>query len=70
MSVRADGLLSPRELAALSGWSTGRIRALISENQIRHIKVGSRYLLPRDAMDEFVANKMISPQSHKLNAGE
>lgn len=61
MNVLASRLLSPKELAELSGWPTGRIRALINESQIKHIKVGSRFLLPPDAIDEFVVSKMVNP---------
>ncbi|QSR17358.1 hypothetical protein CA833_09210 [Novosphingobium sp. KA1] len=49
-------------MAELSGWSTSAIRTLISEKEIRHIKIGSRFLLPRNAVDEFVARKMVDPR--------
>jgi len=70
MSVRTDGLLSPRALAELSGWSTGAIRALINEKQIRYIKRGSRYLLPRDAIDEFIRRSMVEPAPEVGTADE
>ncbi len=61
MNIPVIDLLSPRQLAGETGWSEKAIRALIGEKRIRHLKRGSRYLIPRDAIDEFVQNAMIEP---------
>ncbi len=54
-------LLSPKELAAHSGWTERRIRNLISANQLRHMRVGASILSPKDAVDEYIRNHMIEP---------
>lgn len=54
-------LLSPRELAAESGWPEKRIRLLIKMGLIRYLKFNGRYLLPKNALKEFVENHMVVP---------
>jgi excisionase family DNA binding protein len=56
-------LASPRELAKRTGWSVRRIRVLIAENKLRHVRVGSSVLVPFDAIDEFLELNMIVPDS-------
>ena len=53
--------MSPRELAEFSGWPERRIRNLISSGQLRHVKVGAIYLLPKTAIDEFIKLNMVEP---------
>lgn len=54
-------LLSPRELAAESGWPEKRIRLLINMRLIRYLKFNGRYLLAKDALKEFVESHMVVP---------
>jgi excisionase family DNA binding protein len=54
-------LVSLRELSKRSGWSERRIRSLISNNEIRHIRIGSSIFLPTDAIQEFVQTNMVVP---------
>jgi excisionase family DNA binding protein len=56
-------LVSPRQLAKSSGWPERRIRGLIAQNQIRHLRVGSSILVPVDAIEEFVRTNMVNPNS-------
>jgi excisionase family DNA binding protein len=54
-------LVSLRQLAMQSGWPERRIRRLIEQNQIRHIRVGPSVLLPTTAIEEFVLANMVEP---------
>ncbi len=54
-------LLSPRELAQLSGWPEGRIRRLISTRRLRHMKIDGLILVPETAVDEFMQAHMVEP---------
>ncbi|WP_368411215.1 helix-turn-helix domain-containing protein [Cognatishimia sp. 1_MG-2023] len=56
-------LYSPRELAEISGWPERRIRNLLRSGQLRHVRVGASYLLPRSAIAEYVERNMIEPSS-------
>ncbi len=54
-------LESPRQLSKRTGWPERRIRSLIAENRIKHLRIGGNILLPVDAIDEFVRTNMIDP---------
>jgi excisionase family DNA binding protein len=58
-------LESPRELAKRTGWPERRIRKLIAQNQLAHVRVGASILVPSDAIDEFVRTNMIVPLASK-----
>ena len=47
-------LLTPRELAQETGWPEKRIRNLIASKSIRHLRNGANYLLPKDAIHEYI----------------
>ena len=55
-------LLSPREMAEKSGWPERRIRSLIASKQIKHLKIGSTFYLPEDAIADFVRRNMLEPE--------
>jgi hypothetical protein len=59
-SAKCD-LMSPRQLAKQSGWPERRIRALIAQNRIKHIRVGASNFLPANAIDEFIQTNMVTP---------
>lgn len=63
-----EELASPRELAKRTGWSVRRIRSLIAENRLRHIRVENSILLPFDAIDEFLKLNMVQPQTNDTDA--
>lgn len=54
-------LLSPRELAISTGWPERRIRNLLNNQSLRHIKIGSNYLLPPNAIEDFIEREMFDP---------
>ena len=55
-------LLTPRQLAQRSGWSVKTIRKLLAERRIRHLKRGNRYLIPQNAIQEFLDTNMVEPE--------
>jgi len=50
-------------MAQKSGWSVKSIRKLLAERRIRHLKRGNRYLIPQNAIDEFLDANMVEPES-------
>ncbi|PTQ72748.1 excisionase family DNA binding protein [Celeribacter persicus] len=54
-------LMTPREIAEKSGWPERRIRSLIASKQIKHLKIGSAFYLPEDAITDFVRRNMVVP---------
>jgi excisionase family DNA binding protein len=62
-------LVSPRQLAKLSGWPERRVRNLIALNQIRYVKVGPSILVPTDAIDEFLQANMVNPKDRNVSEG-
>lgn len=54
-------LKTPKELAQASGWSERRIRSLLADGELKHVRIGVNYLLPADAIEEFVSRKMFQP---------
>lgn len=49
--------LALQEVADLIGVSYQSVRKLCREGALRHIRVGTRYLVPADALDDFLAGK-------------
>lgn len=54
-------LLTPRELAAQTGWPEKRIRKLISTKSIRFLRSGTNFLLPQDAVQDYISRNMVEP---------
>ena len=52
-------LLTLPKLAAQSGWPESRIRRMVARNQLSHIRVNGRLLLPETAIEEYVANHFV-----------
>lgn len=51
------------KLAAQSGWSICRIRRLVANQELPHIRVNGRLMLPANAIDDFVAKHFVEPAS-------
>ena len=62
-------LLTPRQLASETGWPERRIRSLLRTGELRHIRIGSNYLLPKNAVEEYVARNMIEPDQLQQERG-
>ena len=54
-------LITPRQLAAETGWPEKRIRKLISTKSIRFLRNGANFLLPQNAIHEYIARNMVEP---------
>ena len=54
-------LLTLPKLAAHSGWSICRIRRLVANHELPHIRVNGRVMLPANAIDDFVAKHLVEP---------
>lgn len=54
-------LLTPRELAAETGWPEKRIRNLIASKSIRFLKNGANFLLPQNAIQDYIERNMFVP---------
>lgn len=51
------------KLAEQSGWSVTRVRRMVANRELPHIRVNGRLLLPANAIDDFVAKNIVSPAS-------
>ena len=56
------------KLAAHSGWSVCRIRRLVENKELPHIRVNGRVMLPANAIEEFVAKRFVMPVSAPVDA--
>lgn len=54
-------LLTLPKLAQHSGWPVSRIRRMVERQQLPHVRVGGRVLVPEGAIDDFVARNFIEP---------
>ena len=63
MNQTCEGLESPRQLATRLGWPLARVRKLIRTKQLRHVKIGGLYFVPRGAVDDFLRAKTVAPDS-------
>lgn len=56
-------LESPREVAQRVGWPLARVRKLIRQRAIRHLKIGGLYFVPEGAVEEYLAGQTIEPEA-------
>jgi len=59
-------LLTPRQLAAETGWPEKRIRKLISTRNIRFLRNGANFLLPQNAIQDYIERNMVEPCQVKV----
>ena len=55
-------LESPRQLAQRTGWPERRIRNLITQRRLRHVRIGSNIYVPAGAVEEFLQANMVAPE--------
>lgn len=55
---------SPTEAASRLGWPLARVRKLIRNQQVRHVKVGGIYLLPQGALEEYLEAHTVEPRTN------
>lgn len=61
-------LLTLPKLAEHSGWPVSRIRRMVAHQQLPHVRVGGRVLVPQDAIADFLACNFYVPPD--LSGGE
>jgi excisionase family DNA binding protein len=59
-------LISSKKLAKHAGWPVGRIRNLIAKGEIRHVRIGGGFYLPKTAIEDYLAEHMVEP-AHALD---
>jgi len=55
-------LLTLQQLAEQSGWPVSRIRRMLAHQQLPHVRVGGRILVPNDAIATYLSNNFVSAQ--------
>lgn len=60
---------TPKELATRLGWPERRVRSLITNRQLRHVKVGGMYFVPAGAFDDFLHENMVEPAQRNGSEG-
>jgi len=63
-------LLTLPKLAAQSGWPESRIRRMVARQQLAHIRVNGRLLLPQTAIEDYVAQNFVDPNAADPPQGE
>jgi excisionase family DNA binding protein len=48
-------LVTPKQAASLLGPSESQVRGLIRDGRLAHVMVGKRVMIPRDAIQQFIA---------------
>ena len=49
------------QTAAIMGLKYGQVRGLIREGRLAHVKIGSRFMIPRGAIEEFIRGNTVQP---------
>ena len=57
----ALGLETIKELADRTGWPKSRIRKLVENRELRHVRIGGGIFIPDGAIEEFIQNNTIAP---------
>jgi len=61
MKTFSTRIESPRSFSKRTGWPERRLRRLISEKKIRHLKIGANYFIPDGALEEFIETNSVKP---------
>lgn len=51
----SEMMLEPKDVAERLSLSVRRVRSLLGDRRLRHVRVGRRFLVPESALDEFLA---------------
>jgi excisionase family DNA binding protein len=54
-------LLTIKQAARKMGVKDGQIRKLVRDGRLAHVKVGSRAMIPRGAIEQFIAENTVQP---------
>jgi len=54
-------LATPKQVREVLPFSDYQLKALIRERQIGHVRVGSRVMIPRESVRQFIADNTVQP---------
>lgn len=54
-------LATPKQAAEVLGISDGALRGLVQTRRIAHLMVGKRPMIPRDAIQHFITDNLVTP---------
>lgn len=54
-------LESLKELSKRLKWPLSRLRSLTNNNELLHIRLGGKIMIPVGAIDEYIERKMVKP---------
>lgn len=54
-------LVSPKDAAKYLGISESQVRGLVNSNRIARTPIGSRIMIPREALDQFILDNTVQP---------
>jgi excisionase family DNA binding protein len=54
-------LATPKQASEVMGPTESQVRALIRTNKLAHVMVGTRVMIPRDAIEKFISNNTVTP---------
>jgi len=63
--IRPEAHFSIIELARVTGYSEGRVRALLGEGKLPSVKLGQRRWLPESAVIHLLADRLVVPAAQK-----
>lgn len=70
----SEMMLEPKDVAERLSLSVRHVRSLLGDRQLRHVRVGRRFLVPESALDEFLAAHTVpalrNDQVYEENANE
>jgi excisionase family DNA binding protein len=49
------------QVAKVLGFTCGQVRSLVNKKKIAHIKLGSRFMIPRDAIERYLLENTVQP---------
>ncbi|TYC64742.1 helix-turn-helix domain-containing protein [Stappia sp. BW2] len=56
------------ELSSRTGWPKSRIRKLVENRELRHVRIGGGIYIPTGAIEEFISNNTIAPIVEKKSS--
>src|SRR4051812_9161810 len=54
-------LVTPKQAAEVMGPTESQVRGLIRDRRLAHVMVGSRLMIPREAIEQFIASNTVIP---------
>ena len=54
-------LVTPKQAAAVMGPTESQVRGLIRDGRLAHVMIGKRVMIPRTAIENFIAENTVTP---------